>query len=533
VACALLVAVAAVACEGNAPRPPPSVTPAVSPSATASPTEHAPTLEPLPPVTFTERVTFYGAEPGDAAMALASGDFNGDDAMDVALAAAFADGPENARPDGGEAYVFFGPFSPGETRDAAQGEQDVTVYGAGAGDQTGRAVAAADFDGDGLDDLALGAPFGDGPDDERTDAGETSILFGRPSWPTAIDLATEPATRVFGADPEDLAGFSLAPGDFNGDGVEDLLAGAFWADGPANSRPNAGEAYVVYGSSTRPEAVDLASNEQDVTVYGAEADDRLTEGMAAGDVSGDGKDDLLLAATFGGGPDNRSPKAGEVHVILGGQLAASYDLARTPGDIVVLGTDEGDQIGHSTAAGDVDGDGIGDLVLGAVSADGPGNGRDLAGEGYVVLGTGSAPTTIDTRERREALRLYGADSVDRLGRSAATADVNGDGRGDVLLAASGGDGADGSLKDAGEIYVLYGRQGLRGAMDLAAQRTDAVIEGLDANDVLGQNGFGRPSLLGADINGDGLGDVLVAALGDGPSNDRSDAGEAYILFAGR
>jgi len=526
------VAVAAGACNGDAPRPS-SPTPSASPTAAASPTEYAPTLEPLPPVTLTDRVTLYGADPGDAAMALTTGDFNGDTVLDVALAAAPADGPENLRADAGEAYIFLGPFSPGEARDAARGDQDVTIFGAGAGDQTGRAVAAGDLNGDGLDDLILGAPFADGPSDGRTDAGEIRMVFGRPSWPATIDLANEPGPVIFGADAEDLAGYSLATGNLNGDGVDDLLAGAFWADGPDSSRPNAGEAYVMFGSQAWPQTIDLATGGQDVIVYGAEADDRLTEGMAAGDVSGDGTDDLVLAATFGGGPENRAPKAGEVHVILGGQLAASYDLSRRPGDIVVLGSDEGDQIGHSIALGDVDGDGVGDLVLGAVSADGPANARDLAGEAYVVFGTASTPATIDTRERQEALRIHGANSVDRLGRSVATADVNGDGKSDLLLAATGHDGKDGSLKDSGAVYVLLGRQGLSGAMDLTTQRTDAVIEGVHADDVMGQNGFGKPPLLGADVDGDGLDDVLVTALGDGPANDRADAGEAYIIFSRR
>ena len=467
-------------------------------------------------------------------MGLATGDFNGDGIPDVALAAALADGPDNARLDAGEAYVFFGPFTAGETRDTAEGDQDITIFGASEGDQLGRAVAAADVNGDAVDDLVLGAPFGDGPADQRPDGGETLILFGRRSWPASIDLATDPIDALaFGADKEDLAGFSLATADTNGDGVEDLLIGAFWADGPGNSRPNAGEAYIVFGSPSWAATIDLADGEQDVTIIGAETGDRLAETTAAGDVSGDGVDDLIIAATFASGPEEGRAGAGEVHVILGGRLESAYDLALRQGEITVLGQDEGDQIGHSAAVGDSNGDGVADMVLGAVSADGPGNSRDLAGEAYLVLGGASQPETIDTAKGAEALLVYGADTVDRLGRSVAAGDLNGDGRDDLLLAASGGDGLGGSLQNAGEIHVIFGRPGLRGTLDLAHQAADAVIEGLDSGDALGTNTFGRPSLLSADMNGDGLDDVLVSAVGDGPANDRTDAGEAYILLARR
>jgi hypothetical protein len=485
-------------------------------------------------VTLDERVTFYGADADAAATGLAAGDFNGDGTLDVVLTAPFADGPDNERPDAGEAYVFFGPFTPRETRDAARGEQDVTIYGTGEGDRMGTAVVAVDVNGDAVDDIALAAPFADGPGDERPDAGEAYVLLGRRSWPAAIDLAAESASStVFGADEKDIVGYSLASADANGDGVDDLLIGSFWADGPDNTRPDAGEAYLIFGSPSWPSTIDLGKGQEDVTIFGAEEGGRLTEGMATGDVNGDGVDDLILAATFGSGPENSRPDAGEVYVIPGGQLDSVYDLASYQPETTVLGADEGDQIGHSAAVGDFNGDGIGDLLLGAVSADGPGNGRDLAGEAYLVLGSASPPSTVDTLRGEEALRVYGADEVDRLGRSVAAGDVNGDGRDDLLIAASGGDGPEESVKDSGEIDIIFGRPSLQGVLDLAQQAPDMIVGGLDPNDVIGVNYFGRLPLLSADMDGDGIDDVLLSALGDGPRNERVDAGEAYILLARR
>lgn len=519
----------AQACGSGTPG---DVTETVPATPIPTPTEQrpAPTLGPVTAVSLDERATFYGAEAGDGAMSLAAGDFNGDSFADLVLAAAGADGPGNSRADGGEAYVFLGPLLPGRSYDAALNDQQVTIFGASSGDQLGRAIVAADVNGDGMDDIVLGAPFADGMDGQRPDAGAAYVILGARALPSAIDLAADPAASVvLGADESDLSGFSLAAPDANGDGVADVLIGAFWGDGPDNARPDAGEAYLIFGSESWPTAIDLAKGDQDATVYGAEADDKLAEALAAGDVNADGTQDLVIPAPFASGPGNERPDAGEVYVILGGDLRDMYDLASATPAMTVLGNDSGDQIGHSAAVGDFDGAGAGDLLLGAVSADGPDNMLDLAGEAYTVRGAASG--LADTRSGAEALRAIGADATDRLGRSVASGDLNGDGITDILLAASGGDGRDGSIEDGGEVNVIFGRSGLRGLLNLAGQAADIVIFGLDPDDVLGADVVGRPSLLTADIDGDGLADVLVSALGDGPENSRADAGEAYVLFA--
>lgn len=533
---ALLAVLVLQACNGGPAPGPPTPAPVSTPTPTlgnATP-RPVPTLEPVTPVTLGDRVTFYGEAAGDGAMGLAVGDFNGDGVPDVALSAAFADGPDGSRPDSGRAYIFFGPFTPGEARDAALGQQDATIMGAGEGDQLGRAVAAADLNGDGVDDLILGAPFADDPTGQRAEVGVAYVLFGSPSWPAVVDLAERPAdVAVIGTSEKSLAGFSLATADLNGDGVADLVVGAFWADGLDGSRPDSGEAYVVYGSAALPATIDLARGEQDVTVYGGAADDRLTEGLAVGDVNGDGVGDLVIAGTFAAGPEGDRPKAGEVYVIFGGRLDSAYDLAERPADIIIRGSDEGDQIGHSIAVGDFDGDGFDDLLLGAVSADGPGNRVDLAGEAYLVFGAAAPPAVIDTLQGEEPLRIYGSGQGHRLGRSAAMGDLNGDGRMSLLVAATGAPSLDGTRPEAGNVYVIHGRPAVSGVLDLAVQPVDIVIEGLNPGDVLGVNTFSKPPLLTADMNGDRLADILVSARGAGPAGDRPGAGEAYILFARR
>ena len=240
----------------------------------------------------------------------------------------------------------------------------------------------------------------------------------------------------------------------------------------------------------------------------------------------DGAADLVLPAPFA------SRAAGETYVIPGGpSLPSLIDIAEGGQQTTVLGLDEGDQVGHSLAVSDADGDGIGDLLLGAVSADGPDNRRDLAGEGFLVMGRDLPSGIIGAAAGEHGVRFYGADSEDRLGRAVALGDLNGDRLADLLLVASGGDGPDAERANAGELYVYFGSGGLPKVVDVASVAPDLTLLADDEVDILGSGVFGRPSLLVADMDADGLNDVVVSASGgDGPANDRTDAGEVSIIF---
>lgn len=170
--------------------------------------------------------------------------------------------------------------------------------------------------------------------------------------------------------------------------------------------------------------------------------------------------------------------------------------------------------------GDANGDGAGDIWLGAVSADGPQNQLDLAGEASLVLGGSARTGVLDAASGGADATIYGAEKAARLGRSLASGDLNNDGKADLLISAPN------VAERAGKVFGFYGG----GPYPTDTTGADITLTGLDPGDLLGHEAFGMPSLATADVDGDGETDVLVSAPdGDGPDNGRADCGEAYLI----
>jgi hypothetical protein len=311
-----------------------------------------------------------------------------------------------------------------------------------------------------------------------------------------------------GEDEGDYAGLTLAAADLDEFAGSDLLVGALLADGPDNTRIDAGVVYFVTAPRTGSPPPGRSLSDA-IAIHGASAGDRLGEALATGNVTGDGDLDALLAAPFADGPSDERTDAGETYVL--SAFHDDVDLAITPVTTIV-GRDPGDQLGHSLTVGPAEGGPPG-VLLGAVSADGPDNAADLAGEGvFLRVGT-DASDLIDTRDA--AFVVYGEAEEARLGRGAASFDLNGDGLGDLLMTASDVDELRGQL-----ITVLSPLQGNTGALE-----PDRAFPGFDAGDYLGTSAFGGPPIVATEA-----GHVFISAPhGDGPDNSRSDCGEAYLL----
>ena len=230
----------------------------------------------------------------------------------------------------------------------------------------------------------------------------TLTVFPADALPPVIDLDSASADlTVYGDDAGDWSGFSVAAGDINGDTVDDLIIGAYRADRAGGT--DSGETYVVYGGGSLPATIDLDSTAADLTVYGDDADDGSGISVAAGDINGDTTDDLIIGAisadgsgagtACGPGQVGDRCYAGETYVIYGGDsLPTTIDLNTASADLTVYGDDANDLSGI-VAAGEINGDGTDDLIIGAPFADTAGG--TAAGETYVIYGGPGLPTTID------------------------------------------------------------------------------------------------------------------------------------------
>ena len=362
-----------------------------------------------------------------------AGDVNGDGIDDVLLTASGAG--NNDRLLSGSVYVVFGSATPRATVDLADlGAAGYRIDGALPGDQAGMSAAGVgDVNGDGLDDVLVGAPAADV--NGRTDSGSAYVVFGT-RHPANVDLQAPggDAYRIDGVAAKDETGLVVAAaGDVNGDGHADLAITAMGAGN--NARFGSGSVYVVFGTATATN-VDLASSPwAGYRIDGASLNGHIGSALAdVGDVNGDGRPDLAIGDPRAA--DNNRSDSGSVTVVFGTAQSGSLDLAHP--DERGYRIDGPIGLGYAGAsvagAGDVNGDGHADLVLGApgVSA----GGRQSSGAAFVVFGKGSKEGIDLAALGRGGYRVDGPEAGDSLGTSVAgVGDVNGDGRPDLALGA--------------------------------------------------------------------------------------------------
>ncbi len=377
---------------------------------------------------------------------------------------------------------------------------DGIFVGEDGSDFAGASVSGAgDVDGDGRDDLLIGAHYASPR--RQTAAGVTYLVLGPATGTMTLKGA---AATLLGEDQSDQAGQSVAgAGDVDQDGFDDVLVGAWHHD--AGGQPDItheGAAYLVYG----PVSGELDLADADVKLLGEAEDSYAGAAVSeAGDVDADGYDDVLVGASRLGEAGDSSGVAYLLAGPLTGELSLGDATAR------LLGVAEGDFAGCAVAgAGDVDADGHADLLVGAYGAD---RGDSRSGTAYLVYGPVLGDLDLDAADAE----LTGSGEEDLAGGSVAGAgDVDGDGYADVLVGAAG-DSSGG--EDAGAAYLHYGA--LAGVVPLA--NADATATGSAVGDRAGVSVSGA-----GDANDDGFDDVLIGA--SGAEGVGLDTGAAYLLY---
>lgn len=312
--------------------------------------------------------------------------------------------------------------------------------------------------------------------------------------------------------------------DFNGDRLADLVLGAPRANGPASQRVDAGEVYVFFGRRARWPGVRGAAT-ADVTIFGQEAGDTLGQSVACADVNGDGFDDVVASAPLADSIENARYNAGQAHLILGSSGPPhQVDLATFTAP-VIYGFFQQGGLGdlYRTAAGDLNGDGLADVVLGAPNGTHPLTNR-LVGHVYVLFGRDPWPPAIDLGSVAD-VRIYGAQNFSGFASAVWIGDYNADALRELVVAAEGGNGPGGTRTSAGDAFLFNGKYIWPSSIDLAATIADGRFTGADAGDQLAT---ARGVDFG-DLDDDGKREIWLGAIGgDGKLNTLSVAGEARI-----
>ncbi len=445
-------------------------------------------------------------------------DFDGDGYDDLAVGTPGENvGGDDAA--GAVSIIYGGPGGLSSASDQLFTQDSANIDGAvEEGDSFGANLACADFNDDGWDDLAIGAPNENlgGKDN----AGAVHIVFGTP-FGLHASLIEDQLLHLdnFGvesASAGDALGSSLAAADFDGDGYADLAIGApAWDE----DEHNAGAVAIVYGtpSGLSSSGTDFFHQDSPGVVDSVGSRDRYGEVLVSGDFDDDGYADLAIGIPLDNFDDDHG-NSGKVHIMYGtgSGLSASGDQRFQPGTKWKNGL-----FGAALASGDFDDDGIDDLAVGA-----PGqwvSGQEQAGAVYVLRGSGTGITLTGDQTWSQAGSIVGVpEDFDRFGQALASGDFDDDGIADLAIGAPGEEVGD--ERHAGMVNVLLGTPSGLSSTGNTGWHQDTP--GLAGTAMAGDT-FGRTLSVG-DYDNDGNFDLAVGVPGDVMSGHAA-AGTVHVL----
>ncbi len=422
------------------------------------------------------------------------------------------------------------------------GSGGFVINGAAGGDKSGVSVSdAGDVNGDGYDDIIVGA-MDASPNGVRY-AGSSYLIYGGPDGLTngTINLADiengdgSLGFAINGTYSRDKAGYSVSSaGDFNGDGFADILIGAKGLDGVAT---DSGASYILFGGAVSAASViDLgdihAGHVDGLALYGDGSYANTGYSVSsAGDMNGDGFDDVIVGSPY-------HAANGTSYVIFGtNQRTGNYltmpDIASdidTRGFVINAGVNASYNGWSVASAGDVNGDGFADVIIGDLFDSSAGT---YAGASHIVFGradlNGTAVNLQNIADGGEpnGFSIFGSAGNVLSGTSVSSAgDVNGDGIDDLIIGAVG---QNTRLGVTGAGFVVYGQSGTdQVSMNLSDISNGDGSKGFVINGVVDDSNTGVSVASAGDINGDGFADVIVGAT----LNDADGAGASYVVYGG-